>query len=134
MNEKPGSFLQEVLIYLQHELPIKRDALKRWVAYYWAVWTAVIVVVLGMSVYMAYGTVNKVVLGYAQAGTIYRGIADSYQRFFAAHGLRLELSPVSHLQDSAQQLALPGDRINASFVLSGSDVSDDEINDKIMII
>ena len=126
MNEKPGSFLQEVLIYLRHELPIKRDALKRWVAYYWAVWTAVIVVVLGMSVYMAYGTVNKVVLGYAQAGTIYRGIADSYQRFFAAHGLRLELSPVSHLQDSAQQLALPGDRINASFVLSGSDVSDDE--------
>lgn len=126
MNEQPDSFLQEVLIYLRHELPIKLDALRRWVAYYWAVWLAVTVVVVGMSLYMAYGTVNKVVLGYAQAGTIYRGIADSYQRFFAANGLRLELSPVSHLQDSVQQLALPGDRINASFVLSGSDISDDE--------
>jgi uncharacterized protein len=38
----------------------------------------------------------------------------------------LELLPATNLKESVQQLALPGQHLNASFVLSGTQITEDD--------
>jgi TRAP-type uncharacterized transport system substrate-binding protein len=126
MTGKPRSFNEEVINYFKYDFRDNLRALRRWARYYWTPLCMAAVFLIGLSAYISYGTASKVVLGYAQAGTIYRDIAESYQKFFTANGLVLELSPVSHLKESVQQLALPGQHLNASFVLSGTKIAEDD--------
>lgn len=118
MKTPSRNVIHDIIDFVRIDLPKHLVLFRRWVRYYSAVWIVVIAGLLGLLAYFNLVTANKVVLGYAQLGSSYRVIAESYRSFFVANGLVMELAEVSHLSDSTAQLSRKSDPINASFVLS----------------
>ena len=120
MSRHPESFLQEIIFYFKYEAKDEFAALLRWLRYYILLWIIIAAVIAVSLSYLSLGTNKKAILGYAQAGSSYRVIAESYQQFFEKNGLQLDLSEVSHVGESADQLQQEHAPLNASFVLAGS--------------
>lgn len=120
MSKHPDNFVQELVYYFKYELKDELKSFSKWLRYYLILWIAVGAAVIGLFVYLDIGTNSTAVLGYAQARSSYRDIAESYRDFFEKNGLHLNLSEVSHIGDSADQLQKDSAPLNASFVLAGS--------------
>lgn len=98
-------------------------ALLRWLRYYVLLWIIIAAAIAIAVSYFSFGTNKKAILGYAQAGSSHRVLAESYRSFFEKNGLQLELSDVSHVGESVDQLQKESAPLNASFVLAGSALS-----------
>ena len=120
MNRHPESFLQEIIFYFRYEAKDELSALFHWLRYYILLWAIFAAAILLAVSYFNFGPNKQAILGYAQAGSSYRVLAEYYQKFFEENGLHLELSEVSHVGESADQLQLDTAPLNASFDLAGS--------------
>ena len=125
MRMHPRSFLQALLHYLRYDLVDEVTSFRKWVMYYVAVWIFGALVVVGLGIYLTTATQKTAVLGNAQLGSSYRSLAEFYRTFFERNGLHLELTDVSHIGESADQLEREAAPINASFILAGSTLSID---------
>lgn len=124
MKKHPESFLQEIIFYFKYEAKDELGALLRMLRYYVLLWIAIAALAALAVSYLNFGTGKKAILGYAQAGSSYRLLAESYQQFFKEKGLQLELSEVSHVGESVDKLQREDAPLNASFVLAGSDLDE----------
>ena len=104
MRMHPRSFLQALLHYLRYDLVDEVTSFRKWVMYYVAVWIFGALVVVGLGIYLTTATQKTAVLGNAQLGSSYRSLAEFYRTFFERNGLHLELTDVSHIGESADQL------------------------------
>ena len=120
MSKHPENFVQELVHYFRHELGDELKSFTKWVRYYLILWIAVAAAVVGLFTYLDIGTNSTAVLGYPQARSSYRNIAESYASFFEKNGLHLKFSEVSHIGESAEQLQEDSAPLNASFALAGS--------------
>jgi uncharacterized protein len=120
MNRHPESFLQEIIFYFRYEAKDEFAALFRWLRYYILLWIMIAVALALAISYLNFGPNKKAILGYAQVGSSYRVLAEHYQEFFQENGLQLQLSEVSHIGESADQLQRDSAPLNASFVLAGT--------------
>lgn len=120
MNRHPENFLQEIIFYFKYEAKDELSALIHWFKYYIIVWILIAAAAVIAFSYFNFGPNKKAILGYAQVGSSYRILAEYYQKFFEDNGLQLELSDVSHIGESADQLQRDSAPLNASFDLAGS--------------
>jgi hypothetical protein len=120
MKKHPENFVQELVHYFRYELGDELKSFTKWVRYYLILWIAVAAAVVGLFTYLDIGTNSTAVLGYPQARSSYRNIAESYASFFEKNGLHLKFSEVSHIGESAEQLQEDSAPLNASFALAGS--------------
>lgn len=124
MSKHPENFIQELVFYFRYKLARELASFLKWVRYYLVLWIGAGIAIFGLFAYLDIGTNSTAVLGYAQARSSFRGIAESYASFFERNGLHLTLSAVSHIGESVDKLQADSAPLNASFVLAGSMISE----------
>lgn len=126
MRKHPETLFQELVHYFRYDLKDELMSFGKWIRYYLSLWIIGAVVVAGLYAYFNTGTNKVAVLGYGQAGSSFRNVAEDYKTFFERNGLHLDLSEVSHIGESVDQLQKEAAPINASFILAGSKLGSEE--------